>query len=214
MMNKEEKDVRLNVAALEERSTVNGPGERFVLWVQGCPFRCQGCFNPGYLHFNERAGFGVEELVERIKNVPGIEGVTFSGGEPMAHARALYFLSRELKKSNLTIVCYSGYTLEELNQSDDPWVAHLVSCLDILIDGRYEKQQQVSLRWRGSANQRVHFLTSAYAHFAAEINERCREVELIIGENGFVTTGIFDVEFLNQLERVLNEGSDSRILKH
>ena len=206
-MDEQHTDVFFNVAAWEERSIVNGPGERFVLWMQGCPFRCPGCFNPDYLQFNERPGLRVEKLAEWIKSVNGIEGVTYSGGEPMAHARALYFLSRELKKVELTIVCYSGYTLEELNGLDDPWGDRLLSCIDVLIDGRYDRLKQANLPWRGSTNQRIHFLTDTYAHLAGEVNQERKDVELIIGVNTLVATGIFDVEFLNQLERVLNEGT-------
>jgi anaerobic ribonucleoside-triphosphate reductase activating protein len=206
-MDEQNPEIFLNVAAWEERSIVNGPGERFVLWVQGCPFRCRGCFNPDYLKFNERPGFRVGELAERIKSVNGIEGVTYSGGEPMAHAKALYFLSRELKKVELTIVCYSGYTLEELKGLDDPWVDRLLSCIDVLIDGRYDRLKPANLPLRGSSNQRVHFLTNTYAHLARKVERERKDVEIIIGANTFVATGIFDVEFLNQLERVLNEGT-------
>jgi len=202
----------LNIAAWEERSIVNGPGERFVLWVQGCPFRCPGCFNPGYLDFNERRGVRVDELAEKIKRVHGIEGVTYSGGEPMAHSRGLYHLSKQLRKAGLTIVCYSGYTLEELKMSDDPWVAQLISSVDILIDGRYEKQQDLFLPWRGSANQQVHFLTDAYSDLAEKVEEERREVELIIGEKGFVSTGIFDAKFLKRLDQLLKGDVEQSIV--
>jgi anaerobic ribonucleoside-triphosphate reductase activating protein len=196
-------DVRLSVAAWEERSVVNGPGERFVLWVQGCPFRCPGCFNIDYLQFDGGAEHSIKDLAEVIRGVSGIEGVTFSGGEPMAHAKGLYYLSRRLKTMGKTIFCYTGYSLEELQQKHDPWIDHLISCLDILIDGRYDKTQNVDLSWRGSANQRVHFLSDAYRYLAEEVNHTHREMELIISDKSFVSTGILDVKFLDRLQEIL-----------
>ena len=74
----------ITAADWEERSVVNGPGERFVLWLQGCPFRCRGCFNPAFLPFAGGRRVLVAEMAERILSVPGVEGVTYSGGEPMA----------------------------------------------------------------------------------------------------------------------------------
>jgi anaerobic ribonucleoside-triphosphate reductase activating protein len=198
-------DVLLNVAAWEARSVVNGPGERFVLWVQGCPFRCPGCFNQDFLPFMKRCSFRVEELAEMIMSVPRIEGVTYSGGEPMAQAEGLYHLSSVLKARGLTVISYSGYTLGELEGKQNPWIARFLSTLDVLIDGRYDRRQPASLPWRGSSNQQVHFFTKAYKHLSDSSNERGSEVELIIGDNGFVSTGVFDETFLKRLEEVLNE---------
>lgn len=201
-------DVWLNVATWEERTVVNGPGERFVLWVQGCPFRCPGCFNQDYLPFIKGHSFRVGEFAEIVMSVPGIEGVTYSGGEPMAQAKGLFHLSHALRASGLTVVCYSGYTLRELEKMPDPWVARLISTLDVLIDGRYDQRQGANLSWRGSSNQHVHFLTNVYEHLAAQINRRRSEIEFIIGANGFVSTGILNEHLLKRLEEVLNELGD------
>jgi anaerobic ribonucleoside-triphosphate reductase activating protein len=195
--------VTLNVAAWEERSVVNGPGERFVLWVQGCPFRCPGCFNPDYLPFVEARRITVEQVAGVIRGVRGLEGVTYSGGEPMAQAEGLYHLSRLVKDDGLTVVCYSGYTLEELRALPGPWVGRLLDVTDVLIDGRYDRARAAPLPWRGSANQRVHFLTPAYRHLEARAAEPGGEVELIVGKEALVTTGVFDVAFLRRLEEVL-----------
>lgn len=203
-------DALLNLAAWEERSVVNGPGERFVLWVQGCPFRCVGCFNQDYLPFVRRRMIRVGEIAERILSVSGIEGVTYSGGEPMAQAEGLFHLSSVLKARGLTVVCYSGYTLGELEKLQNPWIARLLSILDVLIDGRYDQDQRASLRWRGSSNQYVHFLTEMYEHLSDHSSKPGSEVELIVGERGFVSTGIFDEAFIKRLEEVLNEQESER----
>ena len=71
------------------RSEVNGPGIRAVVWVQGCPFRCEGCFNERFLPFSPAQQVSVSELAGTILSLPGIDGVTFSGGEPFAQAGPL-----------------------------------------------------------------------------------------------------------------------------
>jgi anaerobic ribonucleoside-triphosphate reductase activating protein len=193
----------LNVAAWQARSAVNGPGERFVLWVQGCPFRCPGCFNPDFLPSVEAQRMTIAEVAGLVGRVSGLEGVTYSGGEPMAQARGLYRLSRLLRQRGLTVVSYSGYTLEELHALGDPWVMKLLGCLDVLIDGRFDAGQRANLPWRGSHNQRVHFLTDAYRHLAERVQEARTDVELVVGRGGFVSTGIFSPALLGRLERVL-----------
>lgn len=197
----------LNVAAWQERSVANGPGERFVLWLQGCPFRCPGCFNQDFLPFVKRDRMSVEEVAAKVLALSGIEGVTYSGGEPMAQARGLYYLSRRLRAKGLTVVCYSGYTLEELTIIRNPWVHRLLGCIDMLIDGRYDQTQQANLPWRGSRNQQVHFLTDVYRHLEGQVNQPGGEVEFIIGREGFVSTGIFNQEFVRRLEKILKEGA-------
>ncbi|MBI1790627.1 MAG: 4Fe-4S cluster-binding domain-containing protein [Acidobacteria bacterium] len=60
------------------RSTVNGPGARAVVWLQGCGLRCPGCFNPATHPFDRDRDKTVEEVAERVLACEGIEGVTFS----------------------------------------------------------------------------------------------------------------------------------------
>src|SRR5947207_12067562 len=81
-----------NVIRLARRSnhcTVLGPGTRAVLWVQGCPFRCPGCVAPETLPFRGGEAVSVASLADELIGLPEIEGVTFSGGEPMSQAAAL-----------------------------------------------------------------------------------------------------------------------------
>ena len=198
----------INVVQWVSRSVVNGPGERFVLWVQGCPFRCPGCINPSFLTFEEKHLMSVEAIAERVLAVEGIEGITYSGGEPMAQAPGLYHLTRRLKAAGLTAVSYSGYTLQELQNHSDPYVPLLLGQLDLLIDGRYVAQQSGQLPWRGSNNQEVHLLSPAYSHLAATAQTAHREVEFIVGENQFTSTGIFDSKLVRRLEEMLRESPD------
>lgn len=199
-------DIWLNVGGWLERSVINGPGERFVLWLQGCPILCKGCFNQNLLPFVEHYKMTVEEVAQMILSVKGIEGVTYSGGEPIVQAKGLYHLSSELKEHGLTVVCYTGYTLEQLQRRKDPWIERLLSHIDILIDGPYVESQKANLPWRGSRNQRVHFLTETYRSWESFVNQEITGVEFVLGAKGLTVTGIWQEEFLRRLKRVLEGG--------
>ena len=150
----------LNVARFVPRSAVNGPGERFVLWVQGCGLRCPGCWNPDTFSFAPRQLWSAEALFENICATSGIEGVTFTGGEPFAQAAALLPLARLIRKAQLSLVVFTGHELPELRSAA---ARALLEETDLLISGRYvESQRDLTLPLRGSANQQVHFLTDRY----------------------------------------------------
>ncbi|TNE90391.1 MAG: radical SAM protein [Deltaproteobacteria bacterium] len=143
-----------------QRSAANGPGERFVVWVQGCPLACPGCWNPDTWAFEKRDLRTVDELVDSILATPGIEGVTLTGGEPFAQARALAAVAARLQTAGLSVFVFTGYDLEELTR---PEHAALLATTDVLVTGRYlERERTTGLAWRGSVNQRVHFLSGRY----------------------------------------------------
>lgn len=190
----------LNIAAQLEKSVVNGPGTRYVIWVQGCPFKCAGCFNKEFQPFIKKEMVEIDVLAKKILAVDGIEGVTYTGGEPMTQAEGLYHLSLILKKNGLTIACCTGFTLEELNDHDDPYIKKLLSLLDILIDGKYEENKKANQMWRGSSNQKIHFLSDVYRDFKRLAEEEGpAEMELIIGKDGIVFTGILEEKILRVL---------------
>lgn len=152
---------RLRIARVVERSTVNGPGERFVIWVQGCALRCPGCWNP---HTWPRRGGDLapaDALVDRMRAAPGLEGVTFTGGEPMDQAAALAPIARAARADGLSVFVFTGYELDELT---DPAQKTLVALADVVVTGRYDAvRRDLSLGWRGSTNQQVHFVTDRYS---------------------------------------------------
>lgn len=192
--------VYLNIGALQERSVVNGPGNRFVIWVQGCPIRCPGCINPELWSFSPRNILPVDEVFERILKVKDIEGVTYTGGEPFAQAKALALLGERLKEEGLSVVCYTGYLLEDLKMRHDPWIARLLSVVDVLIDGPFIEELRAPLLWRGSTNQRVHFLTRRYAHLSNALRDReMAECEFTVSPKGLVTTGFWPEALLSKL---------------
>lgn len=181
--------MRVNVARTLARSAANGPGERFVVWVQGCPLACAGCWNPDTWDFARRDMRGVADLAAEILATGGIEGVTFTGGEPLVQARALTELATLIKQAGLSVFVFSGYELDELTHA-----AHraLLGVTDVLVAGRYvESQRTAELPWRGSANQRVHFLTDRYTPGDMV---GAPEVEFHLGADGGLTVTGFPTD--------------------
>lgn len=150
--------MKIKLAGIERNSVVDGPGIRTVLFVQGCPHRCPGCHNPQAQPWEGGYWREVSALAESLTEDRSIRGVTFSGGEPFAQARALATLAGKLKEAGLDIVVYSGYTYEELDRmaQTDSSVAGLLKACDLLIDGPYQQENRdISLAFRGSSNQRI-----------------------------------------------------------
>lgn len=144
-------------------SRVNGPGQRAVLWVQGCSLGCPGCFNPDTHAFDGGESVAVDDLLARLVALQGsIEGVTISGGEPLQQRLPLLrLLQRVRQETGLTTLLFSGFTWAEIRQMPD--ATALLACLDILIAGRYEASQHLARDLHGSANKSIHFLTNRYS---------------------------------------------------
>ena len=153
---KEAREDIIRVCGIERESIVDGPGFRYVLFVQGCPHRCPGCHNPESHDFEGGTDMTAEEVFADIMKNPHLRGVTFSGGEPFEQVPALLKLAGMIKEAGLSLMSYSGYTLEELRGRHDAETDELLGMLDILVDGRYvESLRNLTLIYRGSENQRV-----------------------------------------------------------
>ena len=144
----------LRIAGTIGESIVDGPGIRYVLFTQGCPHGCPGCHNPQTHDFNGGKVVDTAALLADIQKNPFVKAVTFSGGEPFAQPLALAELASALKEQGYHLMCYSGYTFEQLLQRED--ARPLGDKLDLLVDGPFVSgQRNLELRFRGSANQRV-----------------------------------------------------------
>ncbi|MBD2773100.1 4Fe-4S single cluster domain-containing protein [Iningainema tapete] len=154
--------MQLRLFARQSPVSVLGPGQRAVIWVQGCRFACKNCIVPE--SWDESAGeqVTVAQMAAWVLAQPGIEGITLSGGEPMLQAPALsHLIDLVREKADLGVVCYTGYRLEQLQQGTLEQ-QDLLQRVDLLIDGIYIEQQHADLLWRGSANQRLISLTERY----------------------------------------------------
>jgi anaerobic ribonucleoside-triphosphate reductase activating protein len=148
--------MELKIAGTANDSIVDGPGIRFTIFTQGCPHHCEGCHNPQTHSFDGGTVIDTDELLNKIKGNPLLDGVTFSGGEPFCQAQVLAELGREIKKLGLNIITYTGYDFEELykNRDKNGW-GELLEVTDFLIDGKFIlAQKDWNIRFRGSSNQR------------------------------------------------------------
>ncbi len=148
----------IDVCGIEPESIVDGPGFRYVVFVQGCPHHCPGCHNPQSHAFGCGQPRTVDELLAEMDENPLLAGVTLSGGEPFCQAEALCELARRVHERGKTVVAYSGWTVEQLLEKGrtEPAVRALLAEVDTLIDGPYvEAQRDLELQFRGSRNQRV-----------------------------------------------------------
>ena len=154
----------LNIMGYVDKSEVNGPGCRAVIWVQGCLRECPGCFNPESWSFEIKQLISIERLVQKILDNPANEGVTFSGGEPFWQAPALASLAHQIKAAGLNVMSFTGFQLEALQSPYAPAGAQdLLDQLDILIDGAYIQSLAVQSPESpvASRNQRVHIFNPA-----------------------------------------------------
>jgi len=186
---------------------VNGPGKRFVIWFQGCTIQCKGCFNSKFWDVNGGEFMEVEKIFGLILNAhknEKIEGVTFTGGEPLDQAKNIIPLARKIKSINLTIVCYTGYLFGEIINGIEPFGYELLKYVDILIDGKFIEEEKAPLLWRGSRNQKVYFLSNKYKYFEEIVNEEGKkEIEILIGDDIITSTGIIDLVFWEKLKQEL-----------
>lgn len=149
-------EIRISGTVCE--SIVDGPGLRYVVFVQGCPHNCPGCHNPQTHDFGGGRIVDTDMILAECIEDPLIKGVTFSGGEPFCQAEPLYVLGKQLKERGYDLWCYSGWTYSELlrKAEREDYTAKLLSILDVLVDGRYiQERRTLSLPFRGSENQRL-----------------------------------------------------------
>jgi anaerobic ribonucleoside-triphosphate reductase activating protein len=154
----------VHIAQVVPCTEAEGPGKRFAVWFQGCPLRCPGCCNPEFLPFEGGEPRTVADLSNdmlKVRDDSGVEGITLLGGEPFAHAAGAAALADAAQTHGLSVMVFSGYTLDQLRRRSD--AADLLARTDILVDGPYLRDQpDTERRWIGSRNQGVHFLTGRY----------------------------------------------------
>lgn len=143
----------LRVIDIVSGTSVDGPGLRTSVYFAGCNHHCPGCHNPQSWDFDGGEAMSVLRIKEIIDDCDF--NVTFSGGDPlMQPVDEMVELARLLKADGRTIWCYTGYSYEYL--ASRPEYEELLTCIDVLVDGPFvESLRDISLRFRGSSNQRL-----------------------------------------------------------
>lgn len=189
--------MKINCAGFLERSGINGPGERAVLWVQGCPLHCPGCFNRPLWSFKKTHLVDAHDIAETIISLPGIDGITFSGGEPFCQARPLAEVGRMVRREGLSVVTFSGFPADTLLSSGRrPW-RDLISVTDLLVAGPYIRDVPCITSLCGSRNQEIlHISTriprTAYPEREGSTVEFTISLRGEITATGFPETSPFD----------------------
>jgi anaerobic ribonucleoside-triphosphate reductase activating protein len=185
--------MQIKYAGVQHYSTVNGPGLRSVLWTQGCPIRCSGCFNRELWNFHAGMTIQSADLADEILGTGGIEGITFSGGEPFCQAGALAECAGILKEHDLNVVTFSGYSYDMIRRKGRKSWDALLGETDLLIAGPYIHELQCSDPLRSSENQELIHLSGILTGRERECWNGARAVEYTIHPGGEITiTGFPD----------------------
>ena len=195
--------------ALIPASRANGPGLRAVVFFRGCKLHCVGCWNPNSHHFHG-GDIKVDAVVQEVLRAHQehtLEGITFSGGEPMQQADSLLGLMHSLRRQapGLSFGLFTGYAEHELDQGQY-WIRgdgsseqrrrrlwkRIRACLNFAILGRFNQAQPSNMPLRTSCNQVLRLFTNRYC--PADFSEQLTEVSIhedgrAVG-TGFPTLGL------------------------
>ena len=175
----------IRYASIRSMDISNGEGVGVALFVQGCPSpHCKNCFNPETWDFNGGKEWTeeIENKFIELASRPYIKRISILGGEPLADENldgVLHLVNRfRLLFPNKSIWIYTGYKIEDIGfyKAINDYFAKgkdnfktaivkeynnlirqvIISQCDVLVDGRYiDSQRDITLKWRGSKNQRV-----------------------------------------------------------
>ena len=144
----------VRIAGAVGESIVDGPGIRYVVFTQGCPFHCKGCHNVQSQSLTGGLDVNLRVLYDEIKSNPLVSGVTFSGGEPFIQPEPLTIFAKILKAEGYSIWAYTGFTYDKL--ITDQKRLKLLEYVDVLVDGPFVwSLKSLDRDFRGSSNQRL-----------------------------------------------------------
>ncbi len=183
-----------------DHSEIYGPGIRSVFWTQGCTLACKGCWNTQYWSSKGGGEIEVSQILSELDNLKGIEGITLLGGEPLQQSKASLELIRGCKDRGFSVFLYTGYEPSEFDET-------MQSCFDlsdIAVTGRFVQElRDTTLRWRGSRNQQVHFISNTYNE---SVLREQTEVECHILPSGEIRmVGYAEAELLNLLGGITSD---------
>lgn len=170
----------MRYAKINPNDVANGEGICVSLFVQGCPHRCKGCFNPETWDFEGGFEFTDREMnyiLEALGLFKIQRNFSVLGGEPMASSNRVgvhYILSQVRKYfPNIKIYIWTGYYLEDLLKEKDPITNKILDLVDYIIDGPFEEDKKdLTLKLRGSSNQRIWDLTNVKNCDIIKLNKR------------------------------------------
>lgn len=166
----------LNIADTHSGITNLGPGKRFGIWVQGCPFNCKNCLTPYWIPFRVNRPTLIERLADKIIKDKDIDGITISGGEPFVQAQQLTVLLEmvTVERPELNTIVFTGFKKNRLYWDD---ALSFLKHIDILIDGLYVEDLNSGVGMKGSDNQTIHYLSERANEFKSYFENYKRTIE-------------------------------------
>lgn len=158
-----------------------GPGNRYVIWTQGCLQNCKGCLTPESKPLDSGFSLDCENLAADIILSKQIDGITISGGEPFLQIEALTEILSIVKKfrPELTVIIYSGYTFSQIKSI--PKATNLLALTDVIIDGPYIENLNDNKGIRGSSNQKINPVSSRLNDFIDTMDKGKRHQSKVMG---------------------------------
>lgn len=182
-----------------------GPGKRIGIWLCGCNRRCPNCANPELQAFDGNKKIRIDDAAESLKALlrfKPVDGITISGGEPFEQAKELNaLLSAVGEKMPDDILIFTGYTIEELRDRNDPFTDKVLLYASVIIDGDYKEELNTGNVLRGSDNQRIHILKATCEdRYSKYINTGKRLFESFSTPEGFFMIGLHEKGFRKKLD--------------
>lgn len=156
----------MRYADLKKNDIVNGDNVCVSFWTQGCPHRCCQCHNPETWAFEGGKEFTADTLQEIINAISANaiqRNFSVLGGEPLCEENLFLtnLVISEVRKyyPDITIYLWTGYIYEDLLEDSNPYLRNILNNINVLIDGPFiQEQRDITLRLRGSKNQRIIYL--------------------------------------------------------
>ena len=183
-----------NLMGETQSTSVNGPGDRYLIHLQSCPLKCPGCFNPESWSPKIKELVDVEKLADKILS-HNPDGLSISGGEPMIQSKPLLAFLKYLHKNDPSnrpfekgVLIFSGYTRSELKEI--PEYEEILSYTSVIISGRYQIENRVYDSMLSSSNQEFIFGKNGLITLDDLMSQ---EFEVIIEGDGLKLTGFPDL---------------------
>lgn len=192
----------MRTARFEAKTSVEGPGLRSALWLQGCSIKCPDCCNPELQTPDSGCEVNVNELVKKIL-AANADGLTLLGGEPLDQAVEVLELLKALRQANYTgIIMFTGYEWAAIISAPAKKLA--AELCDLVIAGPFVKNESPGKRrWIGSDNQTTHFVTPFYKDLQQNWPENIREIEIFIKDGVIMVNGT-PLESDHELSRIFD----------
>ena len=182
-------NTKISIARIYYPVKVLGPGSRAGIWLTGCNRGCRGCVSPELQPYDKTREVTAADVSNMLDRISGkIDGFTISGGEPFYKSRALRELIHTISSYSDDIIVFTGYTLEELQNMNDPYTNDVLRSISVLIDGPFDAALTLCKGLRGSANQRIHIFRNHDRY--AGIEDCITELQPVVYGNSLLTIGI------------------------